>query len=738
MKWISQLARRFGVPRALAVLLLLALASLRIADPAPVEELRLRAFDFFQVLRPRVANVRPVVIVDIDEQSLRKYGQWPWPRTRVAELVTNLTRSGALVVAFDVVFPEPDRLSPEVVAEVFRDLDEETRNKIRASSGTDSVFADAIRKTKVVLGETGLPQAVPQPQTPPPSIAIATLGPDPRPYLHDFPGLLRNLPILDTAATGRGLFSIRSERDGIVRRVPLIMLAQGEIKPALTFDMLRVVTGAGTILIRSDVAGVRSVAIPGFELPTDRHGQLWIHFAPHDPARFVSAGDVLEGKIGPQQVGRKLVLIGTSAAGLLDLKTTPVDPAMPGVEVHAQILESMLTRSMLSAPNYAIAAELCAALLIGAVIIWIAPILSPFFLLAFGALIGTLVVGTSWYYYTQEKLLIDSTYPLFSSVLIYLTLVFTNYVGEQAQRRRIRSAFSQYLSPALVAQLAQSPEKLVLGGEQRTMTIMFSDVRGFTTISEMYKDDPQGLTSLMNSFLTPLTNAIIDRKGTIDKYMGDAIMAFWNAPLDDPNHELNACEAAIDMLDRVEKLNAERKAEADANSRPFMPLNLGVGINTGRCVVGNMGSDLRFDYSVLGDSVNLASRLEGQCKSYGLPIIVGSQTANVAKQKFAVLEIDFVAVKGKKEPEVVYAIMGRDDLAQSGRFQRWRDLNIEMLSSYRRRDWTAALSVIERGRSLDEEHKFTTLYDVYSARIRSFQVNPPPDDWDGAYALDTK
>ncbi len=738
MKWLSQVARRFGVPRALAAALLLALAFVRIADPIPLEELRLRTFDFFQVLQPRVAAQRPVVIVDIDEQSLRKFGQWPWPRTRIADLVTRLTNAGALVIAFDVIFPEPDRLSPDVVAEVFRDLDEETRRKIRASSSTDSAFAEALRRSRVVLGETGLPLAVPRTDAPSSAVAVATLGADPRPFLLNFPGLLTNLPILDKAAAGRGLFSIRSERDGIVRRVPLVMLAQGDIKPTLTFDMLRVVTGASTILIKSDVAGVRSVAIPGFELPTDRHGQLWIHFAPHDPARFVSASDVLEGRVGAQQVGRKLVLIGTSAAGLLDLKTTPVDPNMPGVEVHAQILESMLTKSMLSAPNYAIGAELFAALLIGAGIIWIAPILSPFFLLAFGALISALVVGTSWYYYTQEKLLIDFTYPLLSSILIYLTLVFTNYIGEQAQRRRIRSAFSQYLSPTLVAQLAQSPEKLVLGGEQRTMTIMFSDVRGFTTISEMYKDDPQGLTSLMNSFLTPLTNAIIDRKGTIDKYMGDAIMAFWNAPLDDPSHELNACEAAIDMLDRVETLNRARKQEAESNSRPFIPLNIGVGINTGRCVVGNMGSDLRFDYSVLGDSVNLASRLEGQCKSYGLPIIVGSQTANVAKDKFAVLEIDFVAVKGKKEPEVVYAIMGRDDLANSGRFQRWRDLNIEMLSYYRRRDWDSALAAIERGRSFDEEQRFATLYDVYSTRIRTFQKSPPPDDWDGAYALDSK
>jgi adenylate cyclase len=290
----------------------------------------------------------------------------------------------------------------------------------------------------------------------------------------------------------------------------------------------------------------------------------------------------------------------------------------------------------------------------------------------------------------------------------------------------------------LVEQLAQSPEKLVLGGEERNMTLMFSDVRGFTTISEIYKDDPKGLTALMNSFLTPLTNAIIDRKGTIDKYMGDAIMAFWNAPIDDPAHELNACEAALDMLDRVAVLNRDREAAVKESNAIFMPIEIGVGINTGKCVVGNMGSDLRFDYSVLGDSVNLASRLEGQCKSYGLPIILGSRTASIAKDKFAMLELDFIAVKGKKEPEVVYALVGRADMINSERFERWREINMKMLSRYRGRDWASALSAIEEGRAADSEGRFATLYQVYAARIRAFQATPPPDDWDGAYALDTK
>jgi adenylate cyclase len=453
-------------------------------------------------------------------------------------------------------------------------------------------------------------------------------------------------------------------------------------------------------------------------------------FAQHIPVQLDA--------MAPEKIARKLVLIGTSAVGLLDLKTTPIDPVMPGVEVHAQVLESALTRAVLSQPNYGIVVELCAAIVLGILVITVAPLFGPISLVAVGALFASLLVGTSWYFYSQHRLLIDFTYPLLSTTAIYLTLIFSSFVREQAQRRQIRSAFSRYLSPALVEQLAQSPEKLVLGGEEREMTIMFSDVRGFTTISESFKHDPQGLTKLMNRFLTPLTNAILARKGTIDKYMGDAIVAFWNAPLDDKEHQLNACEAALDMLERIEGLNEVRQVEAKEGGHPYIPINVGVGLNTGTCVVGNMGSDLRFDYSVLGDSVNLASRLEGQSKEYGFPIIVGSNTALAVKDKFAILELDFIVVKGKKEPEVIYAIAGREDTAHSGRFQRLRNLTIEMLACYRSRDWGGALEAIERGRKTDDANALELLYNLYEARIRGYQKNPPPDDWNGAFALLTK
>ncbi|WP_342725007.1 adenylate/guanylate cyclase domain-containing protein [Bradyrhizobium sp. B097] len=732
--------RRFGYARLACVALLIGFAALRIADPAPVQELRVRTFDTFQVLEPRQKTARPVTIVDIDEKSLAdpRLGQWPWPRTRLADIVINLTRLGAVVIAFDAVFSEPDRLNPDIAADTFSSLDEEMRARLRQLPSNDSILADAIKNSRVVLGESGGPNVRADLNEKLPVTGLAMLGEEPQPFMFMFPGLLRNVPVLEEAAAGRGLFTIRPERDGIVRRVPMMMVAQGITMPSLTFEMLRVASGSGTILIKADKAGIKSLGLKGFAIPTDLHGQLWIHYARRDPSIYVSAVDVLDGRVPPDRIAGKLIVIGTSAVGLNDIKTTPVTPAMPGVEVHAQVLESALTGDVVSQPNYGIGIEFFAALIMGLLVIAFAPKFGPITLVVVGGMFASVLTGTSWYFYSQHRLLIDFTYPLMSTTAIYLTLIFSAFVREQQQRRQIRSQFVQYMSPALVEQLAQSPERLVLGGEEREMTIMFSDMRGFTSISETYKRDPQGLTALMNRFLTPLTNAILARKGYIDKYMGDAIMAFWNAPLDDKQHQLNACDAALDMLGHVGDLNRKREQEAQDGGHVYVPLNMGVGLNTGTCVVGNMGSDLKFNYSVLGDSVNLAARLEGQSKEYGFPIIVGSKTALAVKEKFAILELDFIMVKGKKEPEVIYAIAGREDVAGSGRFQRLRNLTIEMLACYRSRDWDGALAAIERGRKTDEAQTLQYLYRLYEARIRAFQKEPPPDDWDGAFALTTK
>jgi adenylate cyclase len=739
MNRLARLARQFGLARALCLALLFALVPLRIMDPRPLREVRLRAFDLFQVLRPRQQNGWPVAIVDIDEASLKSIGQWPWPRTVLADLVTRVAQLGAVAIGFDIIFPEPDRMSPSIAEQSFRGIDADTRAKLDSLPNNDQVFADAIKRAPVIVGQAGAAAPVPRSNA---ELALQTgfavRGPDPAPFLVTFPGLLRNVLPIEQAAAGRGLFSINPEADGIVRRVPVIMIAQGALVPSLTMDMLRVITRSGAILVRTDPSGVQAVAVPGLEVPTDRNGQFWIYFNKTDPGRYVSAANVLQNKLPFDRLRGRLVLIGTSATGLLDLKTTPVEAAMPGVELHAQILENVLSNSLLVNPNYAIGAELAVAVLLGLAIIAVAPMLSALVVVALGAVLIAGLIGLSFYLFAAQHLLIDFTYPLMSSWLIYLVLTFVNYAREQKQRQQIRSAFGFYLSPHMVEQLARSPEKLVLGGEERRMTVLFSDVRGFTTISEHFKDDPQGLTRLMNRFLTPLTNAIIERQGTIDKYIGDAIMAFWNAPVDDADHEVNACGAALEMQSRAAALNAELKREAASNGGVYMPLRVGIGLNTGPCVVGNMGSDFRFNYSVLGDTVNVASRLEARTKDYRLPLVIGSRTAEGAQRKFATMEIDLIKVKGKTQPEAVFAVLGPAEIGQEPRCRELCELNAAMLACYRKQQWDEALALLDRCRKLADGFDVAGLYDMYAERIDGYRADPPPPDWSGVYEAESK
>jgi adenylate cyclase len=714
--------RRFGIGRIVGLLLLVGLLALRIWDPGPIEALRQRSFDIYQLMHPRAVRQDLVTIVDIDEASLRALGQWPWPRTVMAEMLSRIVEQGGTVIGFDVLFPEPDRSSPEVAAETFRGLDDATRERLLRLPGNDAVFADAIRMSNVVLGQSGYRVSGTAPiKRPAIQTGIAIIGPDPRSFLVDFPHLLRNLPILDEAAQGQGIFSIIPEQDGIVRRVPVVAVADGTVVPSLSFEMLRVATRSGAILIKSDASGVRSVGVDDLEIPTDGKGRVWIHFSSLNPGRYVSAIDLLQGTVPTDRLVGKMVLIGTSAAGLLDLKVTPVHPALPGVELHAQLLESALTGETLSRPAYTASVEIVLATLLSLTLIVLVPRVNAGTLFVLGGTTAAITLGVSWYCFSFLDLLVDYTFPLVSSLLVYAVLVFTNYVTVSADRYRIRSAFSQYLSPDLVEQLAQSPEKLTLGGEQRVLTVLFSDIRGFTTISELYKDDPKGLTTLINRLFTPLTKDIMERRGTIDKYMGDAIMAFWNAPLADPRHEMNACEAACAMLDSLKVLNEQRQREAD---QPVPPLRIGIGLNTGLCAVGNFGSDLHFNYSALGDTVNLASRLEGMTKHYGVPIIIGERTAQAVLTQFAVLEIDHLQVRGKRELERIFTVLGRADVATSRDYAELNERNGIMLAAYRCREWSQALEMILLCRELGKKFGLDDYYELYIQRVRHLIDTP--------------
>ncbi len=646
---------------------------------------------------------------------------------------------GSIAMAFDAVFPEADRMSPDLLAESLGRASEALRQELRALPRNDQVFAEALRRNRVVLGQSGYQRDLARGRSRPISpVPFGTIGGDPRPFLIEFPGIVRNIAELEDASLGNAMFTLLPERDGIVRRVPAVMTVEGVIIPALVLELLRVATGQDAYLIKSDPGGVLSVGLAGTEVPTDGHGRIWVNYARHDPDRYISAKDVLSGAVARERLAGKLVLIGSSATGLYDVKATPLDPAMPGVEVQAQLLETILTQSYLKRPNYAAGAEVLATVAVGLVVIILVPLLGALMTLVLGAVIALGLTGLSGYLYVSQGALVDIAYPLISSFAVYLFLVFVNYFREESQREQVRSAFRHYLSPELVEQLAKNPDQLVLGGETREMTFLFCDVRGFTMISELYRDDPQGLTRLMNRFLTPLTKAIVAHRGTVDKYMGDAVMAFWNAPLDDAEHATHACRAALAMVASLKSLNRAREAEAQVAGETFLPLRVGIGINTGACVVGNLGSDLRFDYSVLGDSVNLASRIEGQSKVYGLAIVLGSTTAAAVRGEFALLEIDLLRVRGRSEPDVIYALLGDRALTRAPAFEALVDASKTMLGRFRARDWTGALDAMAACRGMEVDLGLDEFYDMYEARIGRFRADPPPDDWDGVFEAEIK
>jgi adenylate cyclase len=716
-------------------------------DPFFVRALRLIAFDNFQRLDPAPYDPNlPIRIVDIDEKSLSVIGQWPWPRTTVRDLLLGLTTKGAAVVAFDVLFAEPDRTSLEAIV---KQLPESEATAITAAMAgkpsNDAQFAAALKDTpsvlSVALGEGAN-------ATLPAKAGFAFGGDDPRPFLLGFNGVSRNLPEFEDAARGIGAFNWVADRDQVVRHVNLMFRLDQSFVPSLAAEALRVAQGASTYVLKASNAsgetafgqstGLNHIRIGEIEIPTDGAGGVYIKFRQFNKAAYIPAWKVLAGEVPQEDIEGRIILVGTSAPGLLDLRATPVEAAVPGVDIHAQVIEHLLAGKFLERPDYAVALEEFVILALGIMLALVLPRVSATASGAIGLLTIGLVLMGAWAAFRYGNVFLDPSYPALVMGCLTAGITFYTYHTAEAQRTQIRNAFGQYLSPALVEQLAQSPEKLVLGGEEREMTILFSDVRGFTAISESYKDDPQGLTSLMNRLLTPLTNTIVDHKGTIDKYIGDAVMAFWNAPLSVPQHELNACAAALSMIDRLEVLNRERQGEATIAGQPFLPFRIGIGVNTGLCVVGNLGSDLRFNYSVLGDPVNVASRLEGQTKFYSVPIIIGSRTAEKVKEKFAILELDLIAVKGKTEPDTIYALLGREEMASDIRFQELRKLYSTMMYCYRSRDWEGALEAIELCQSFEHNFGLTSLFALYRKRIEAFRESAPPADWTGVFVAETK
>lgn len=734
---------------------------LRWQNVSVIDQLRLSLFDFYQQIAPRQYEDVGVRIVDIDEQSLEKQGQWPWPRTRLARLLYQLRASGASVVGFDMVFAEPDRTSPSRVINDWPQSPEQERISELTSQlpDHDQLFAQFIAGTGNVVTAVQLRNgefdALPR------QVGNFSAAGEAGRVLSDFvpvlPSAAKNLDVIEDAATGNALINVSPEQDGIVRRVPLLAAIDHNqpvigkpVYPTLTVEMLRVLQNAPqTMLVRMSGAsgstrwtnseGIASVRVGAITIPTDHAGNMWVHFTGHRPDRYLSATDILDGTITPESLQNKMIVVGTSAAGLLDLRSSPLNRIIPGVEIHAEMLEQMLLEHFLTRPYWAAEIEMLGLLLVGLFFILAVPRLGAIWPALIGLTIITAALGISWWAYTDKLLLIDPLYPIVALIAVYLSTSSLGFMRTEGERRQVRAAFANYLSPALVEQLAQHPEQLKLGGETRDMTLMFCDVRGFTSISEGFKSNPQGLTQLINRLLTPLTKCILDHEGTIDKYMGDCIMAFWNAPLDVERHAHHACDSALSMFNALDILNAERLEEAKRNHQDFQPLKIGIGINSGDCLVGNMGSEQRFDYSVLGDAVNLASRLEGQSKNYGVNIVLGEDTAKQVENDFATLELDLIAVKGKSEAVHIFTLLGDAPLRGSEAFKTCQALHDAMLDAYRSQKWDLAEDLITQCRDASRDvGTFAELYDMYVERIATFRKTPPPTDWDGVFVATSK
>ncbi len=663
----------------LATVVLSLATVLRAWDPPPVAQLRDRSFDIYQHLQPRPYADFPVRVVDINEASLAQYGQWPWPRTLLAQFVSRMTDLGAAVIALDMIFPEPDRTSPGRLAGQLGIADPAEAERIKTLMSQlpdhDEVFAKAIEQAPVVLGFAAV--QIDTGRRPPVKVGFAITGADTTKVVQPpFIGAAVNLEQLDKAASGVGALSISArDKSGIVRRVPLLFTDGSKTYPNLSAEALRVAQQQKSIVVKGTAAsGEFDTGLPAlvdlrigdFRVPTTPTGELWVWFDYDRRERYVSFKDVLdpakEAEIRPKIEGQ-IVLVGTSAAGLLDNWPTPLGELVPGVSIHAQAIEQIISQQFLSRPDWADGLEIVATVVFGALLTWLLIALGAQYAALAGALIIAAGLALSWFAFSHGGLLFDPVYPSIGAATTYLAVIGMLYVTTDREKKFVQRAFGQYLAPALLAKLVHAPSLMRLGGETKQLTIMFMDVRDFTSISE--KLPASELVDFMNELLSPLSDAIQSELGTIDKYIGDSIMAFWNAPLDIEQHPLRACRAVLKMRDAMHDLNA--RDAFGFRERGLSAVKIGIGLHTGEACVGNMGSQRRFNYSAMGDVVNTSARIESSCKAVGMDIVVSEEIVR-AVPAFAFLEAGARPLKGKARPMKLFGMVGDESKAASPEF----------------------------------------------------------------------
>lgn len=647
------------------------LVALRWADFSTLRSVRDFAFDQFQRLAPRAYEPTPVRIIDIDERSLKTLGQWPWPRTLVAKLSSRLNELGAAVVAFDVLFAEPDRLSQK---NIMAGQDSVDPAIIAGLRDNDAVLAAQFALQPVVLGFATNVDSKVMPKV---KAGFAFTGESPLLAPPPLAGATPPLPVLEDAAAGIGDISMNAAADTtVVRTISLFRSDGKQLYPSLVMEALRVAQGASTYIIANAPereGSIATVRVGDFEVPTTSAGELQIYTSPERTDRYVSASDVLSGddaKLRPL-IESNIVLVGTSSAGLLDIRTTTLGQNVPGVSLHAQAIEQILTKNFLTRPDWADGFEIIGIAFIGLAVVLLTALVSPWIAVTTGTAVAGAALLASWAAFRNDGLLIDPTYPVATALLSQFAVMGFRFLTTDQERRHIRKAFSQHVSPAVLARAENQPEAMLLGGVDREITLMFMDIRDFTTISEGMP--PTELVSFLNKLLTGLSRHVMASEGTLDKFIGDSIMAFWNAPVDVAEHPVRAALCALAMRDTLREMN-----EQDALGLG-RPLAIGIGLNTGIACVGNMGAESRFNYSAVGDAVNTTARIEAASKELAFDILVSASTAERLKG-FAMLEAGSHALKGKSERIRLFLLLGDAKLAQTPEFQKLHEVHAKLLT----------------------------------------------------------
>ncbi len=715
----------------------------------------LKTLDLRMVSRGELKPGNETVIAVIDERSLAELGRWPWPRTTIARLVDRLKAEGARAVGFDIVFAEPDAnanlktidaLAYEIQksgitnANISRLLSQK-----RAEADTDAILAASIEKAEnITLGyffhfprksnETELVHITKKKikdnaariENSRYAMINSTSNTSEDSYLPRAFAPEANIEILADAAQNSGYFNMLPDRDGSNRWAPLVIAFDDNYYASLSVSLVQAYLGFPALALNLEPYGVKTVGIGDIAVPTDESGRLLINYMgkartfPH-----YSVADILSGQTPPDTFRDKIVLVGATAVGIYDLRVTPFSSAYPGVEIHATVIDNILHRNFLTHSTTTRFVDICAIILFGLMIGLLIPRLAPVSGMIAAMVIVSVFVVINFLVFFKFNIWLNLVYPFTSMILIYLGITIYHYFKEEREKRKIRGAFQYYLTASVINEMLKNPAKLKLGGDKKNLSVMFSDIRGFTTISERLT--PEALVTLLNEYLTAMTNKVFEYDGLLDKYIGDAIMAVFGAPLDQPDHAKRACLTALGMMKELHKLQKKWEAEG----RPV--INIGIGINSGDMVVGNMGSDMRFDYTVMGDMVNLASRLEGTNKEYGTNIIISEFTYGIVKDSMCCRELDGVRVKGKLKPVIIYELLGekKDEAFYLGLI----DASARALTLYREGQWEDAIAAFQKVLDIKPGDFVSTMY---MERCRNLKEHPPALPWDGVFVMTKK